>query len=118
MDKRITFIKNYILFNLQGDLETEVLATKIGMSPGHFRKFLKTQTGESPAQFVKNIRLNKLKELLESNDGKFDKASQLYLRVGCINQRNLTTDFRKKFGMTPCEFQRQIWQKLSNDIRK
>ena len=113
MDRRIIYLKNYLLSNLQSKITVEEMAAKIKITPSHFQKLFKVETGETPASFLQNLRLEKAKVFLESKEGMFDSIKQVCFKFGFADQRNFARDFQKKFGASPSEFRKQSWANSS-----
>lgn len=59
---------------------------------------LKTLTGQSPNDFIRIIRLNKAKGLLESKKYTVSEVSD---KVGFTDSKYFSTSFKKQFGISP-----------------
>ncbi|MDR1171996.1 MAG: response regulator [Bacteroidales bacterium] len=77
------------------------LCMSIGMSRTPFYHKLKTLTGMSPNQFIKTLRLNKARELLQS---KRYNVSEVAIIVGFSDSKYFSTSFKKQFGYSPSKF--------------
>ncbi|MDQ8180284.1 helix-turn-helix domain-containing protein [Pelagicoccus sp. SDUM812005] len=82
---------------------TDVLAKEVGMSRSSFYRKCKAVTGLPPAEAIKNYRLAKAKELLESGKWVSDVASV----VGYSDPRSFTRAFQKRFDCAPSEIRRK-----------
>ena len=67
-----------------------------------FRK-LQALTGESPTEFVRNIRLKRAASLIKN---KFGNVTQVSYEVGFNNLSNFNKTFRKFYGVSPTEYAR------------
>lgn len=72
--------------------------SKLAMSRTSVYNKLKSLTGQSPNDFVRIIRLNKAKSLLESK--KFT-VSEVSYKVGFTDSKYFSTSFKKQFGISP-----------------
>jgi signal transduction histidine kinase/DNA-binding response OmpR family regulator/streptogramin lyase len=79
----------------------EILADEVSMSRRNLERKLTSLTGESPADIIKRIRLNRASVLLKQ---KFGNISEISLEVGFSNPAYFSKCFRKQFGITPFEY--------------
>jgi signal transduction histidine kinase/DNA-binding response OmpR family regulator/ligand-binding sensor domain-containing protein len=68
-----------------------------------FRK-LHALTGESPTEFIRNIRLKRAASLIKN---KFGNVTQVSYEVGFNNLSNFNKTFRKFYGVSPTEYARK-----------
>ena len=106
MDGRINFLKGQILKNLQKRWTIEQMATAVELSPSHLQKIFKSEIGMPPITFLRELRLVKARELLES---KFWRVKQIRIETGLANDSHFTRDFKKKFGLTPTAYRIRYW---------
>lgn len=109
MDGRIFYLRKQMLENLQHHWTVEELAQRIDVSVPHLQKLFKTQTGVSPIQYLRDLRLEKAREFLE--DG-FKRVNEISFEVGMPDDSHFTRDFKKKYGVTPSEYRKQYWEKI------
>jgi AraC family transcriptional regulator len=88
----------YIQDQLAADLTVSGIAQAVDMSPHYFTRLFKESTGQSPHQYVVEVRVKKAKELLTT--GKFT-ISEAAHRVGFVDQSHLTRHFKRVFGLPP-----------------
>lgn len=74
------------------------VAAEVGLSPSYFAKAFKRSTGQSPAQWLAQRRLDMAKQLLRENRL---TLSEIAVKVGYAAQPQFTTAFRKMTGHTP-----------------
>ncbi|KAF2514862.1 hybrid sensor histidine kinase/response regulator transcription factor [Flavobacterium foetidum] len=98
------FIKNvlnYIVENIsEYDLSVEVLASKMFLSRSQLYRKLKTLTGVSVNEFIRNVRLEKAKELIELGN---DNISEISIKVGFSSPSYFTKCFKEKYGYLPTQ---------------
>jgi DNA-binding response OmpR family regulator/two-component sensor histidine kinase len=97
--KKITQVINENLSD--PDLSVRHLYTSAAMSRTAFYHKLKSLTDLSPAEFIRLIRLNKARELLES--GKYN-VSEVAYRCGFSDAKYFSTAFKKQFGDSPSAY--------------
>ena len=56
----------WIMRNLHRNLSVEILARQASMSPSHFTRAFKSVFGDTPGEFVENLRLNEARRRLSS----------------------------------------------------
>lgn len=109
MDGRIFQLKKKLLNNLQHQWTVEEMAQTVGISAPHLQKLFKIQTEISPVQYLRTLRLEKARELLENS---FKQVSEIGFEVGMVDQSHFTRDFKQKYGSTPSAYRKEHWTKL------
>ncbi len=109
MDGRIIILKERILKNLKKDWTIAEMSDSINLSESHLQKLFNKETGEPPAQFVKYLRLEKARELLE--DREFFLVKEIRAKVGIEGASHFTRDFKERYGLSPSEYRATYWQK-------
>ncbi|MGM7635725.1 AraC family transcriptional regulator [Bacillus sp. Hm123] len=69
----------------------------------YFSEWFMKETGKSPASYIRDVRLNKAKELLRHTDL---PLLHIALQVGLEHQSSLTRLFQTYEGMTPSQYRR------------
>lgn len=75
----------------------EELSAAAGLSPYHFNRMFKLQTGLPPHQYHLNVRLERGRQLLREGCPIAEAAA----RTGFADQSHFTRGFRRFFGVTP-----------------
>ena len=89
---------SYIRAHLAEPLTVAVLAEQVNLSPSAFTRMFRDMTGTSPYRFVKEMRLDRARDLLiEERLGVADVAAA----VGYISTSHFIKEFRGRFGTTP-----------------
>ena len=100
----LTSINDCILKNLDDErFDANALSCAVAMSRAQLLRRLKSITGNSPAYYIKNLRLAKAKELLETTDITISEAA---FQTGFNSPSNFTKVFSEKYGITPSQFRR------------
>lgn len=84
-----------------GDLMVEDIANEVNMSRSVFFKKLKTLTGLSPVEFLREIRMKRAAQLIETDE--YNMAQIAYM-VGLNDSHYFSKCFKQQYGMTPTEY--------------
>lgn len=79
-------------------LRIENLSRNMGVSRPQLYRKIKSITGRSPSNFVKDLRLNRAKTLLRQKSG---NVSEVAFEVGYSNLSHFSKSFANKFGFNP-----------------
>jgi len=88
----------WIMRNLNQDLTVEVLARHACMCPSHFTRAFKSVFGNTPGEFVENLRLNEARRRLSSPGKTLDSVAS---SVGFANAATFRRAFARRFGTRP-----------------
>jgi len=105
---RLAFIIDYIMEHLQHDITVDELAEKACMSKPTFFRYFKKMVGMSPVDFVNTKRMQLAKQLLTRER---KPVGDIGYAVGYKNPSHFIRSFKKYYGFTPKQYQKQI---LSN----
>lgn len=94
-------VKQYIYQNYGEDIGIEMLAEKVYMAPAYLSTLFKKETGQNLSKFIKAVRMEKAKELLETTHCKIMEVSN---SVGYPNVSYFCQSFREYFGISPQKF--------------
>lgn len=94
----VSAIIAYVHENLAEPLSVSDLAERAFMSPSAFSHLFRDVAGKSPYQFIKEMRLNKARELLIENE---NSITQISKSVGYRSTSHFINEFRDRYGMTP-----------------
>lgn len=83
------------------DLNIDFLASEMGMSRTVFFNKLKSLTGFSPVEFVREMRIERAADYIRNTSF---TVSEISFRVGIEDPRYFSRCFKLKFGMTPSEY--------------
>lgn len=88
-----------------GDLVVDDLVQEMAVSRSVFFKKLKTLTGLAPIEFIKEMRINRAVQLIETDELTMTQISYM---VGINDPRYFSKCFKQKMGMTPTEYREQV----------
>ncbi|MDV7187978.1 two-component regulator propeller domain-containing protein [Lutibacter sp. TH_r2] len=97
IQKALKYIELHIA---DSNLTAESLAEEMFLSRSQLYRKLKTLTGTSVNEFIRNVRLEKAKQLIES---KQYAISEIVFKVGFASPSYFTKCFKKRFGKLPTE---------------
>ena len=108
MDRRIELIISKIKKDPTASWDISALAVLVNLSRSRFRHLFKQETGTSPAQFLKDMRLERAEKMLRTT---FLSIKQILKQVGIASNAHFVHDFRRKYGTTPTAYRRTIRRK-------
>lgn len=91
----------YIDLHSAEPLTVAALATQVGLSPSAFTRAFREVTGSSPYQYVKDVRLNRARDLVLDRRLSVSDVAQ---RVGYVSASHFIKEFRTRFGTTPGDY--------------
>lgn len=109
MEYRVFRLKEQILVNLKSDWTVDKMAEETNVSKEHFHKLFKKETGKSPIYFIRCLRLEKAKELLETTNL---RVKEIICEVGIRDQTHFVRDFKKAYGFKPNEYRQKYWDDI------
>jgi AraC-like DNA-binding protein len=102
---QIDAIVSRITKNIAQPLSAAELSRELGMSDSRFSRFFRRATGNTFANFVTQVRINRACQLLMDSD---QQITNICYEVGFNNVANFNRRFLDGKGMTPSEFRRQV----------
>ena len=97
--ERVMTAINHQLNNTE--LSVDKIADEVGISRVHLHRKMKELTGQTPHDFIRNIRMKKAASLLASGDM---NVSEVMYACGFSNAASFSTVFKKMYGMSPREY--------------
>ncbi|HEY9405504.1 MAG TPA: helix-turn-helix domain-containing protein [Pyrinomonadaceae bacterium] len=74
------------------------MARSVNLTSFHFCHLFKAETGTSPARYLKALRLERARELLETTRL---NVKEIRVLVGLNDESHFARDFRATYGLTP-----------------
>jgi transcriptional regulator GlxA family with amidase domain len=100
MDQRVASAIGQMERQLHRELSLEVMAQSVNLSSSRFRHLFKNETGMTPAQYLKALRMQKAKVLVETT---FLNIKQIMCSIGVRDKRHFAKDFERTYGLTPTQ---------------
>ena len=95
----------YMEKNYANRLSLETVAGIAGFSPAHFSKVFQSQLGKAYSEYLSDIRLRHVQELLLTTK---KTITDIALETGYAYPGNLTEQFKRKIGMTPMAYRKHL----------
>ena len=83
------------------DLSVDTIASTVGISRVHLHRKMKELTGQTPHDFIRNIRLKQAAHLLSTGDM---NVTEVMYACGFSNSASFSTIFKRFYGMTPRDY--------------
>jgi|SRR5215831_12851917 len=98
MDPRIDFAASFIRNNYRQRLTLAAMASTVNLSRWRFSHLFKESMGISPERFLTQVRLEKARQLLETE---FLTVKEVMNQVGMSDASFFARSFRAAYGLTP-----------------
>lgn len=83
------------------DFNIDVIAESLAMSQKTFYRKFKSLTGLAPGEFVRDMRMKRAKQLLDSGGS---NISEVAYHVGFSNPKYFSTCFKEKYHVSPSDY--------------
>lgn len=103
MDYRIEELLTRIEPNANRMPNIEETAGGLNVSVSHLEHLFKREVGISLAKYIKDLRFEKARELLETT---YLNLEEILVKVGASDKSHFLRDFKKKFDSTPSEYRK------------
>lgn len=100
--ERIMTVINRNLDN--ADFSVEEIADEVGISRVHLHRKMKSLTGETPHDFIRDIRLKRAAQLLAQGDV---SITEVVYACGFGSTASFSTIFKKQYGVAPREYMKK-----------
>ena len=112
-EKLLEKVMSVINKNLgNSDLSVDRIADEVGISRVHLHRKMKELTGQTPHDFIRNIRLKKAATLLSSGDM---NVSEVMYACGFSNAASFSTVFKKLYGVSPRDYMNEHQNRGADD---
>jgi YesN/AraC family two-component response regulator len=89
------------------DLSVDMIAEQVGISRVHLHRKMKELTGQTPHDFIRNLRLKQAANLL-ANHGM--NVTEVMYACGFSNSASFSTVFKKFYGMSPRDYMKEHYK--------
>jgi AraC family transcriptional regulator of arabinose operon len=101
VDQRVQILIALIRACPDREPSLDEVAQSMNMSPSRLRHIFKAEMGTSPKQFIKLLRLQIAKELLETS---FLNVKEITVKIGWRDESHFVKDFKKIYGCSPTRY--------------
>lgn len=112
MDKRISVLTECFQTKIKHQFSVKEMARMVNTSSSHLQQLFKIETGISPIQYLRQLRLERSRVQLETT---FKQVKEIAVEVGMGDQSHFVRDFKKKYGLTPTGYRKQRWKSHPGD---
>ena len=102
--REIETVKQYIYAHYGEELSVDMLADQVFLAPSYLSHIFKKETGQNLSKFIKALRMEKAKEMLEETHNKIVNISYA---VGYPNVSYFCQSFREYYGVSPQKYRNQ-----------
>lgn len=100
---QINRARDYVEAHLADSLSVAQIAGAAAMSPSHFSRSFKEQTGQAVWVYVQRRRCEQARDMLRFTN---EPIAAIAYRCGFASQAHLTSAFKRTYGLTPAAFRR------------
>lgn len=104
----------YMHKHLGDKLTIEQLASHTNMSPSHFSRVFKKETGKSVIRYLNEVRLEKVKRLLMLGE---HSITEIAHECGFSSSSYLATAFFNKYGQSPSDYRKMFAKDFNNKYK-
>jgi transcriptional regulator GlxA family with amidase domain len=97
-DIRISHVVVIIEARFAEPCAVDELARAVNMSPSYLTRLFREQIGRSPASFVREVRLRRAYELVQTT---FLSIKEVMAAVGWNDPSHFSRAFKRRFGVSP-----------------
>lgn len=98
-------VRRHIVEHPGGDLSVETLAERAHMSPRHFARSFRNETGVTPARYVESVRLEAARRALEDGSA---PVAEIARACGFGTPETMRRAFLRKLAVGPVEYRRRF----------
>ncbi|MCE3031550.1 GlxA family transcriptional regulator [Streptomyces sp. CMSTAAHL-2] len=98
-------VQRWITEHPDTDLSVDALAARAALSPRHFARAFRDETGVTPGRYVDRVRLEHARRLLEDTP---DGVEEISRASGYGTPEAMRRAFLKAFGTAPAEYRRRF----------
>ncbi len=101
MDRRIQLVSAALEKDFRRQWSSEQMAQLVNLSPSRLRHLFKNETGRTPSQYLKALRLREAQSLLHHT---FLSIKEIMNRVGIGDESHFCQEFKKAYGLAPSKY--------------
>jgi len=102
-DSAVLAAINYIEYNYTYQITLTDIAKNVNLHPNYFHKLFKNKTGQTPFEYLTELRLNTASDMLITTT---HTISEIAFQCGFDNPSYFICVFKKKKGITPNRFRK------------
>lgn len=103
LDRRVGIALALMRQSLEQKVTLALIAESVNLSVSRLRHLFKEETGMTPAQYVKSLRIREARELADET---FLSVKQIMYRIGINDASHFSRDFKTVYGATVTGYRR------------
>ncbi|MCR2805237.1 helix-turn-helix domain-containing protein [Paenibacillus soyae] len=103
-DPITTFVTEYLDGHLGEDINLDLVADKLNITPGYLSSYFKEKTGTNFSDYLNDLRIGRAKELLMNLELRIQDVASA---VGYHNVNSFIRMFKRYSGITPGEYRKR-----------
>jgi AraC family transcriptional regulator len=111
--ERVNLAIDHVVHHLQEPLRLRDLSRAARLSPFHFHRVFQALVGETPAEFVKRLRLDMALRLMARS--RAPSLTSIAFMCAFSSSSDFTRCFKQRFGVPPSAFDIKAWCKVHGD---
>lgn len=100
MDQRVQIVIELMTEEFHQDILLSALASSVNLSLSRLHHLFKAETGTTPAHYLRSLRMEKARELLEFT---FMSIKQIMVSVGVRDRSHFEREFKRIYRLTPTQ---------------
>jgi transcriptional regulator GlxA family with amidase domain len=105
--------RRHVLENIDADLSVEALAQLAHMSPRHFARSFRAETGVTPARYVESVRVEAARRALEDTSA---PVASIASACGFGTPETMRRSFLRSLGVAPAEYRRRFHPTTATEV--
>jgi transcriptional regulator GlxA family with amidase domain len=98
-------VQRHVVEHPASDLSVEAMAARAHMSPRHFARAFRAETGSTPGRYVERVRLEAARQRLEDTQ---DPVTAIAAACGFGTAETMRRAFLRALGVGPAEYRRRF----------
>jgi len=103
-DPITSYVTDYLYNNLREDINLDLIADKLKITPGYLSSYFKEKTGTNFSDYLNDLRVSRAKELLMNAELRIQDVAGL---IGYQNVNSFIRMFKRYSGITPGEYRKR-----------
>jgi len=114
--ERVNRAIDHVVRNLDRELRLADVARAAHFSPFHFHRVFRSILGETLAQFVKRLRLERALHMMSHSPGR--SLTEIALACGFSSSSDFSRSFKQRYGAAPSRFDLKSWRESKREDLK
>lgn len=105
VDRRVQAVIDYMSEDLSRPLRLQEVAHSVNLSASRLQHLFKAETNMTPAQYLKSLRMQRAKQLIDST---FLNTKEIMQRVGMKDESHFVREFKRTYGLPPGSYKQRV----------